>query len=602
MRRVRTSLACGLVLAAAPVLAASPAEKPECAAVMNSGLAEPDWFLSECLGGVAPRAATRLVPVPWRLPFGTDLAFVHNFRAAGPFPNSLTTTPVGSLTYTNVGTVGRPIFAADFDKPATTLWGIDNATRELGTYNLATGAFTPTGLVTGIAVGENIEALKFDPTSTNVYVQTTNGTVSNLYTIDLNTRAATLVGPIGFPLVITMAISASGQMYGRDNGTDVLISIDKTTGAGTLIGPLGIDATFAQGMDFDNSTNILWAWIYQGAGVNQLSTINLQTGAQTLIVTGVNGPENQGAIRVPLVAALAPAALAVDDAGNDVMEPGEAAAMAPSWRNDNSAAASATGALSAFTGPAGGTYTINDGAAAYTIGANSTASCGADCYSLTASASSRPAAHWDASVLETLSTGATKTWTLHLGQSFTDVSTGSGFYRFIETLLHRGITGGCAADQYCPANATTREQMSAFVLVAKEGAGYNPPACVAPNLFIDVPDTSPFCKFIEELANRGVVTGCGPGLYCPQSPVTREQMAIFVLRTLDPALNPPACGTPMFNDVPASSAFCRWIEELARRGVVTGCGGGNYCPTSAVTREQMGVFLSLTFGLTLYGV
>jgi hypothetical protein len=79
-------------------------------------------------------------------------------------------------------------------------------------------------------------------------------------------------------------------------------------------------------------------------------------------------------------------------------------------------------------------------------------------------------------------------------------------------------------------------------------------------------------------------------------------MAVFVLRTLDPALDPPACTTPMFGDVPASSPYCRWIEELARRGVVTGCGGGNYCPAASVTREQMGVFLSATFGLTLYGL
>jgi hypothetical protein len=84
--------------------------------------------------------------------------------------------------------------------------------------------------------------------------------------------------------------------------------------------------------------------------------------------------------------------------------------------------------------------------------------------------------------------------------------------------------------------------------------------------------------------------------------VTREQMSVFVLRTLDGALNPPACGAPMFTDVPATSPFCRWIEELARRGVVTGCGGGAYCPTAPVSREQMSVFLAVTFGLTLYGL
>jgi hypothetical protein len=57
----------------------------------------------------------------------------------------------------------------------------------------------------------------------------------------------------------------------------------------------------------------------------------------------------------------------------------------------------------------------------------------------------------------------------------------------------------------------------------------------------------------------------------------------------------------MYSDVPASSPFCKFVEELSRRGVVSGCGGGRYCPTSSVTRDQLAVFVSATFGLTLYG-
>jgi hypothetical protein len=79
-------------------------------------------------------------------------------------------------------------------------------------------------------------------------------------------------------------------------------------------------------------------------------------------------------------------------------------------------------------------------------------------------------------------------------------------------------------------------------------------------------------------------------------------MAVFVLRTLDGTLNPPACATPMFGDVPAASSFCPWIEELVRRGVVNGCSPGSYCPSAPVTREQMAVFLGVTFSLALYGV
>jgi len=129
-----------------------------------------------------------------------------------------------------------------------------------------------------------------------------------------------------------------------------------------------------------------------------------------------------------------------------------------------------------------------------------------------------------------------------------------------------------------------------------------PPPCGATPVFPDVPVSSPFCRWVEELARRGVVGGCGGGNFCPSSPAARDQMAVFVLRTLDPALDPPACGAPVFADVPAGSPFCRWIEELARRGVVTGCGGGNYCPAAPVSRGQMSVFLAATFGLTLYGL
>jgi hypothetical protein len=300
---------------------------------------------------------------------------------------------------------------------------------------------------------------------------------------------------------------------------------------------------------------------------------------------------------------LRPTALAVDAAGNGVAEPGEPASMAPRWLNTTGAAASVSGAASAFTGPAPGVYSVIDGTADYgTVANGSSSSCGdtGDCYTLLAAASPRPAAHWDARFTETLSSGHRWTRTLHVGESFADVPPTNPFYRFVETLLHRGVTSGCGGGAYCPGAETSREQMAAFVLVAREQGDYAPAACMTP-LFADVPAASPFCRWIEELARRGVVAGCGGGNYCPGDSVTREQMAVFVLRTLDPALDPPACTTPVFADVPAGSPFCRWIEELFRRGVVTGCGGGSYCPAQPVTREQMSVFLGATFGLTLYG-
>jgi hypothetical protein len=310
---------------------------------------------------------------------------------------------------------------------------------------------------------------------------------------------------------------------------------------------------------------------------------------------------------------IAPSALVLDTApssgsdGNGVLEPGESVDVRPSWRNVNGAAQTFDANVLGFDGPAatGVSYQLPDGAGAYgTVPDGATAQC-SDCYqAAVAYGGVRPQVHWDATLTERLTPdalGQTAAWALHVGDSFADVPRASPFYRFAETLLHEGVTAGCASGVYCASAATTREQMAAFVLLAKEGGGYAPAPCSPPNLYSDVPETSPFCDVIEELSRRGVVGGCAPNQYCPTAAAVREQMPVFVLRTLDPAFTPPACSAPMFGDVPASSPFCPWIEELARRGVVTGCGGGNYCPAAPVTREQMAVFLTVTFGLTLYG-
>jgi hypothetical protein len=79
-------------------------------------------------------------------------------------------------------------------------------------------------------------------------------------------------------------------------------------------------------------------------------------------------------------------------------------------------------------------------------------------------------------------------------------------------------------------------------------------------------------------------------------------MAVFLLKTLAGAgFTPPPCTTASFGDVPCASPFAAWVQELVHRGITAGCGGGLYCPTDPVTRGQMAVFLTKTFGLTLYG-
>jgi hypothetical protein len=181
---------------------------------------------------------------------------------------------------------------------------------------------------------------------------------------------------------------------------------------------------------------------------------------------------------------------------------------------------------------------------------------------------------------------------------FADVPATDPFWPWVEDLATAKVTFGCTAATYCPGAPTTREQMAVFILKAVEGANFTPPACSSAP-FGDVPCASPFAAWIQELVVRGITSGCGGGLYCPTGAVSREQMAVFLLKALLGASHtPPPCRAPgPFPDVPCASVFAPWVQELVDFTITAGCGGGLYCPASPVTRAQMAVFLVKTFDL-----
>jgi len=172
------------------------------------------------------------------------------------------------------------------------------------------------------------------------------------------------------------------------------------------------------------------------------------------------------------------------------------------------------------------------------------------------------------------------------------------YYQDVHTLYRNSITGGCATNplMYCPENTVTRAQMAVFLERGMKGASYTPPGA-AGNVFGDVSRSYWAAAWIEQLARDGITSGCGAGNYCPEAAVTRAQMAIFLLRAEHGTryVPPPASG--LFSDVPTGYWAAAWIEQLAQEGITGGCGTGIYCPESPVTRAQMAVFLVKTFNL-----
>ncbi len=178
---------------------------------------------------------------------------------------------------------------------------------------------------------------------------------------------------------------------------------------------------------------------------------------------------------------------------------------------------------------------------------------------------------------------------------FLDVPPSQQFYAYVTTLVSNAITVGVGGGNYGVDQSTLRQQMAVFLLRGKHGLCYVPPPCTG--LFSDVSCPSTFADWIEALFDEGVTGGCGGGDYCPANPVRRDQMAVFLLKAEHgSSYVPPACAG-IFPDVPCPSPFADWIEQLAAEQITGGCGGGSYCPSSPSTRGQMAVFIVKTFKL-----
>ncbi|MGE5277423.1 MAG: FG-GAP-like repeat-containing protein [Acidobacteriota bacterium] len=110
--------------------------------------------------------------------------------------------------------------------------------------------------------------------------------------------------------------------------------------------------------------------------------------------------------------------------------------------------------------------------------------------------------------------------------------------------------------------------------------------------FLDVPPSHLFHDAIVSIARAGITSGCGAGRYCPELPVSRSSMSVFILRgEHGAAFVPPDATGAVFSDVMTSTFLAKWIEQLGVEGISTGCGGGNFCPNDAVNRASMAVFL-----------
>lgn len=187
-----------------------------------------------------------------------------------------------------------------------------------------------------------------------------------------------------------------------------------------------------------------------------------------------------------------------------------------------------------------------------------------------------------------MSTGTGVASALPPGGTFID-DDGSVHEGSVEAIYAAGLTVGCSSDRYCPDELVTRAQMAVFLLRA---IGHDRHSPAHQGLFEDVAEERWYGRSVEHFFEHGFTRGCTPTRFCPDAPVTRGQMATFLVRVFE--LPPSTVDRFDDDDVSVHAAD---IEALAAAGITVGCAPDRFCPDAPVARDQMATFLTRALDL-----
>ena len=131
-----------------------------------------------------------------------------------------------------------------------------------------------------------------------------------------------------------------------------------------------------------------------------------------------------------------------------------------------------------------------------------------------------------------------------------------------------------------------------------------PPAQPPPppaDVFSDIANAGVHQAAVRTLAAEGVMedTGCGNGRLCPNEPLQRWELAVWLIKIRDETAPPAIRGSSRFEDVRRRSWWAPYVERLADLRITLGCSKtpALFCPEDGVTRSQMASFLVRAFKL-----
>lgn len=247
---ILTMLSCAAVLGQRNEISVGPAPIPA-GKIENKLVTQLDNPASIAYGHLFQSGSTLSMPIPAGFPFNTMSLFQ------------------------------TPDFASSMTKGGNGNYYLISHTPSLYIFNNITGVVSLLGPITGL--GELPNGISYNPVNGTYYIIT----AENLYSFDITTRAATLIGGMGVinSAFVDLCFNDAGACYAYDLATDASYIIDPATGHATFLSLLGYIANYGQGMSYDMETNTIYLSAFNlGTSTGQLRTMDPGTGATTLLV------------------------------------------------------------------------------------------------------------------------------------------------------------------------------------------------------------------------------------------------------------------------------------------------------------------------------
>lgn len=172
---------------------------------------------------------------------------------------------------------------------------------------------------------------------------------------------------------------------------------------------------------------------------------------------------------------------------------------------------------------------------------------------------------------------------------FKDIPSGAWYKGHVYDLVSKGIINGKATDVFDPEGKVTRAE---FAKILATASMENIDNYIGDSGFNDVATTAWYCRYINWASQNEIVNGTGNGLFSPNAPITRQEIAVMLYRCIamleDEGRTLPTEGAPIiFSDASLIQSWAETaVDTMVRAGIINGYEDSTFRPNNTATRAE----------------